>query len=112
MVNALNVSIRHSPADTISLMKWAPSEVFSFVIFYKQRAHAKANEDAGAWTRELIDAALANGGRYYLPYRLHATPAQFEHAYPEVRAFAALKKRVDSRNRLRNLLWDKYLPAA
>ncbi|HEY0680901.1 MAG TPA: FAD-binding oxidoreductase [Steroidobacter sp.] len=36
-VEALNVSIRHSPPDTVSLMKWAPTEVFSFVLYYKQR---------------------------------------------------------------------------
>jgi FAD/FMN-containing dehydrogenase len=62
-----------------------------------------------AWTRELVEAALANGGRYYLPYRLNATNEQFERAYPEARAFATLKARIDPGNRLRNLLWDKYL---
>jgi FAD/FMN-containing dehydrogenase len=108
-VNALNVSIRHSPADTLSLMKWAPVEVFSFVIFYKQRTHQQASEEAAVWTRELVEAALANGGRYYLPYRLNATNRQFERAYPEARAFATLKARVDPGNRLRNQLWDKYL---
>ena len=34
-------------------------------------------------TRELIDAALRCGGRYYLPYRLHATDEQFHAAYPQ-----------------------------
>jgi FAD/FMN-containing dehydrogenase len=111
-VNALNVSIRHSPADTESLMKWAPTEVFAFVIYYKQRNLQQASDAVGVWTRELIDAALANGGRYYLPYRLDATRAQFERAYPEARAFAALKAHVDPSNRFRNLLWDKYLPPA
>lgn len=108
-VNALNVSIRHSPADTLSLMAWAPTEVFSFVLFYKQRNNRQASAAVRAWTRELIDAVLANGGRYFLPYRLDATRAQFERAYPEARAFAALKARVDPGNRMRNLLWDTYL---
>jgi FAD/FMN-containing dehydrogenase len=111
-VNALNVSIRHSPADAESLMKWAPAEVFSFVLYYKQRTHNPASVSVGVWTRELIDAALANGGRYYLPYRLDATRAQFERAYPEARAFVSLKARVDPGTRFRNLLWDRYLPAA
>jgi len=111
-VNALNVSIRHSPADTESLMKWAPAEVFSFVLYYKQRTHNPASVAVGVWTRELIDAALANRGRYYLPYRLDATRAQFERAYPEARAFVSLKARVDPGTRFRNLLWDKYLLAA
>jgi FAD/FMN-containing dehydrogenase len=108
-VNALNVSIRHSPADTLSLMTWAPTEVFSFVLFYKQRTHPQASAAVRAWTRELIDAALANEGRYFLPYRLDATRAQFERAYPEAREFAVLKARIDPGNRLRNLLWNNYL---
>lgn len=108
-VNALNVSIRHSPADTLSLMTWAPVEVFSFVLFYKQRTHRQASAAVRVWTRELIDAALANDGRYFLPYRLDATRAQFERAYPEAREFAILKARIDPGNRLRNLLWDNYL---
>lgn len=108
-VNALNVSIRHSPADTVSLLTWAPTEVFSFVLFYKQRNNRHASAAVRAWTREVIDAVLANGGRYFLPYRRDATRAQFQQAYPEARAFAALKARVDPRNRMRNLLWDSYL---
>ena len=108
-VNALNVSIRHSPADSVSLLRWAPMEVFSFVLYYKQRSTDRAGREAGAWTRELIAAALAAGGRYYLPYRLHATRSQFEQAYPEIGEFMALKARLDPRGKFRNLLWDKYL---
>ena len=110
-VNALNVSIRHSPADTVSLLKWAPQEVFSFVLYHKQRAWSGVDQAAGVWTRQLIDTALALGGRYYLPYRLHATPEQFHRAYPEATAFAAIKREVDPQRRFRNRLWDKYLPA-
>jgi len=111
-VNALNVSIRHSPADTTSLLSWAPTEVFSFVLYYKQRRSESAAREVGVWTRELIDAALANDGRYYLPYRLDASRAQFDRSYPEARAFAALKARVDPTNRFRNRLWTKYLSTA
>ena len=108
-VNALNVSIRHSPEDTVSVMRWAPREVFAFVLYYKQRSNEKASGSARSWTRELIDAALENGGRYYLPYRLDATREQFHRAYPEWSTFAAVKRRVDPENRFRNLLWDAYL---
>jgi len=108
-VNMLNVSIRHSPADTEALLKWAPTEVFAFVLYYKQRSTELASGTAAVWTRELIDAALGFGGRYYLPYRLDATRAQFNQAYPEAAEFVALKRRVDGRNRFRNLLWDSYL---
>jgi FAD/FMN-containing dehydrogenase len=108
-VEALNVSIRHSPADSVALLAWAPAEVFSFVLYYKQRTHAGASAAVAAWTRELIDAALRQGGRYYLPYRLDATREQFAAAYPEAGAFAALKRRIDPKGRFRNLLLEKYL---
>jgi hypothetical protein len=36
------------------------------------------------------------------------TPSSYQ-AYPEAAAFVALKRRVDARNRFRNLLWDSYL---
>ena len=109
-VNALNVSIRHSPQDAVSLLRWAPAEVFSFVLYYKQRSTGSADHGSEGWTRKLIDAALSMGGRYYLPYRLHASASQFRAAYPEVPAFAAIKRQVDPGYRFRNLLWDKYLP--
>ena len=109
-VNALNVSVRHSPADTVSLLAWAPTEVFSFVLYYKQRSTERADRASELWTRKLIDAALSMGGRYYLPYRLHASPSQFHAAYPEAREYAAIKRKVDPDYRFRNHLWDKYLP--
>ena len=107
--NAVNVSVRHSPQDTESLLAWAPTEVFSFVLYYKQRSSERSSRKSAVWIRELIDAALAHGGRYYLPYRLDATRAQFEQAYPEIGQFAALKARIDPLNKFQNLMWHKYL---
>ncbi|WP_295969859.1 FAD-binding oxidoreductase [uncultured Xanthomonas sp.] len=111
-VTALNVSIRHSPADTVALLRWATQPVFSFVLYHKQRSGMAADRASAIWTRQLIDAALAHGGRYYLPYRLHASTRQFAAAYPEAAAFARIKRQVDPEGRFRNHLWDKYLPRA
>ena len=107
--NALNISIRHSPPDGVSLMRWAATPVFSFVLYHKQRSWAAADAATGAWTRRLIDAALDHGGRHYLPYRLHATRAQFERAYPMHAEFLRIKRTLDPGNRFRNRLWDRYL---
>ena len=107
--NVLNISIRHAPPDTLTLMRWAPSEVFCFVLYFKQRNTLAADAITARWTRQLIDLALRFGGRYYLPYRLHASLPQFKQAYPEHREFLALKRSVDPNNRFRNQLWDKYL---
>lgn len=105
----LNISIRHSAADDLSLLPWAKEEVFSFVLFYKQRTHERAQQNVGRWTRELIELALAHDGRYYLPYQLHATKQQFERAYPEVQALRRVKQRWDPQARFSNSLWAKYL---
>ncbi|MDZ4046932.1 MAG: D-arabinono-1,4-lactone oxidase [Pseudoxanthomonas sp.] len=108
--HVINVSIRHAKADTTSLMRWADRDMFCFVLYHKQRSWQDAR--AAGWTRALIDAALDHGGRYYLPYRLHATRKQFDRAYPQAKRFAAIKQQVDPANRFRNLLWDRYLPLA
>jgi hypothetical protein len=112
-VNVINVSVRHALADAGSLMAWARSECFAFVLYYKQRIRPNARERVAVWTRELIDAVLACDGTYYLPYQLHATQEQFRRAYPGADQLFALKRRVDPDDRLRNALWDKYYePAA
>ncbi len=108
--NALNISVRHAPTDHTALMRWANQDVFCFVLYHKQRNWNAAEQNTRRWTRQLIAAALAHGGTYYLPYRLHATLAQFRSAYPQAPHFAAIKRDVDPDNRFRNLLWDRYLP--
>lgn len=108
-VEALNVSIRHSPADRVSLLPWAREDVFSFVLYYKQRTWASAREAVGRWTRELVDTVLRHEGRYYLPYQLHATPAQFDAVYPEASALRRVKARVDPSGKFSNELWRRYL---
>jgi FAD/FMN-containing dehydrogenase len=107
--NLLNVSIRHSPADTRSLLPWAPQEVFSLVLYYKQRTRDSAQASVARWTRAMIDLALRHGGRYYLPYQLHATRDQFQAAYPEAVELRKLKSQVDPWGRFLNELWRKYL---
>ncbi len=107
-VNAVNVSVRHAFADPGSLLAWAPEEMFAFVLYHKQRTRENARARVAVWTRELIDAALACGGRYYLPYQPHATSEQFHFAYPRARELFELKRRLDPDFRWRNVLWDTY----
>ncbi len=108
-VSAVNVSIRHAPADTVSLLKWAREDVFSFVLYYKQRTSAAALEAVGNWTRRLIDLVIAHEGCHYLPYQLQATRAQFEAAYPMHAALRAIKREIDPDGRFSNSLLKKYL---
>lgn len=108
-VAALNVSIRHSPADAGTVLAWARQEVFSLVLYYRQGKDEAARRQVGQWTRQLIDAALAQGGSYYLPYQLHASREQFHQAYPGAGKLLALKRVLDPASRFRNQLWNQYL---
>jgi FAD/FMN-containing dehydrogenase len=106
--HVINISIRHAAQDPGSLLAWARTEVFAFVIYYKQGTNDAARKAVTVWTRELIDSALSVGGTYYLPYQIHATQEQFLRAYPRAREFFALKQRVDPTNKFRNELWNQY----
>lgn len=107
-VNVINVSIRHAFPDEGSYLAWAPEEVFSFVVYYKQRTGEAARIEVGNWTRQMIDQALSVGGSYYLPYQIHANKDQFKKAYKRSGEFFKIKKKYDPTNRFRNKLWDKY----
>jgi FAD/FMN-containing dehydrogenase len=109
-VNMINVSVRHAKKDSLSLLSWAKSEVFCFVLYYKQGTSLSEQQDVGVWTRKLIDAAISENGSYYLPYQLHASTKQFEQCYSRIGDFIQLKKKLDPTNKFRNKFWDKYNP--
>ncbi len=108
-VEALNISIRHSPPDRVSALPWASEEVFCFVLYYKQRTWAAARERVAQWTRELIELALAHEGRYYLPYQSHARADQFERGYAGAEKLRRIKREMDPGGKFSNELWRKYL---
>jgi hypothetical protein len=103
----VNVSIRHSPADQLTLMSWAKENVFSFVVYYKQGVSKDAQSSVAQWTRFMIDLALSLEGTYYLPYQLHATLAQFRKAYPEEEKFRKLRLQIGA-SRFTNTMWSQY----
>ncbi len=107
-VNVLNVSIRHALADKESFLSWAPTEVFSFVVYYKQSTTKQGKAKSRKWTREMIDQIISVNGRYYLPYQIHGTNEQFKKAYPGYTKFFQVKKKHDPTYKFRNKLWDKY----
>ena len=107
-VKVVNVSIRHSHPDPGSCLAWATEEVFALVLYYKQGVAAADCERVAVWTRELIDAAIACGGRYYLPYQPHATVEQFHAAYPHATRLFELKQQIDPNYRFRHCLWEQY----
>jgi FAD/FMN-containing dehydrogenase len=77
-------------------------------MLFNQPRTLAADETMRVFTGEMIDAALECGGRYYLPYRLHATMEQFRRAYPQADAFFAMKRKYDPDGVFRNQFYLKY----
>jgi FAD/FMN-containing dehydrogenase len=107
-VELMNVTIRNVLADEDSLLRYADRDLFALVMLFNQPRTSAADQHMRDMTRELIDAALACGGRYYLPYRLHASPAQFRAAYPQAEAFFELKRQYDPDELFHNGFYAKY----
>ena len=108
-VEFLNVTLRFVDADTDSYLPHSPGPTIAAVMSFTQELTARAEADHARMTRALIDRILEIGGRYYLPYRPHATRDQFTRAYPRATELAALKREIDPTLTLRNNLWDSYM---
>ena len=108
-VDLPNVTVRHVLADDVTVLRYAASEVLGFVMLIAEPRSAVADARLAVATREMIDAVHDHGGRYYLPYRNHASRDQFHRAYPEAIGFAETKRRFDPQLRFQNRFWSRYL---
>ena len=107
--NILNVSIRAVDKEEHAL-SYAPGPAFSVVLYLNQKTDAEGSRKMAALTSALIDLSKAHGGRFFLPYQLHYTPAQLEASYPEIGDFFAAKRRFDPEGRFSNRWYEKYAP--
>lgn len=106
--DVLNVTVRGMKEDRDSLLRYADRDMTALVFLFHRARTAEADAAAAPTTRALIDAALAQGGRYYLPYRPHATKEQFAAAYPQARTFFELKRKYDPDELFQNAFYLAY----
>lgn len=104
----LNVTVRSVEEDPDTFLRYADGPMIAFVILFTQPRTDAGDVRMRSMTREIIDAALALDGRYYLPYRLHATREQFERAYPMAREFFEMKRRYDPEEIFQNQFSLRY----
>ncbi len=107
----MNITLRYVRGDPESVLAYAPEARIACVMLFSQEMTERAEADHARMTRALIDRVLDIGGTYYLPYRPHATAAQFRRAYPRVAEFVAAKREIDPGLVFRNGFWDTYLGA-
>jgi FAD/FMN-containing dehydrogenase len=105
----LNITVRHVLSDPDTFLRYADAEMLTFVMLFSQPRTPDAESRMEALTRDMIDAALLSGGRYYLPYRLHATREQFNRAYPQGKAFFERKRHYDPEEILQNQFSKRYV---
>jgi len=106
--NLLNVTVRDVRRDTRTVLAYAHEDVFGLVMSFVQERTDNGEERMRSMTRELVDASIATGGSFYLPYRLHATKDQLRRAYPAWDSVMQAKDRYDPKHVFRNGLYDAY----
>ncbi|HWC20636.1 MAG TPA: FAD-binding oxidoreductase [Terriglobales bacterium] len=104
----LNVTVRDIQEDPDTFLRYADRHMIAFVMFFSQARTDEGDRKMQEMTRQLINAALSVGGRYYLPYRLHATDDQFRKAYPQSAEFFRLKKQYDPHEIFQNQFYLRY----
>jgi FAD/FMN-containing dehydrogenase len=106
----LNATVREVRRDPDTLLRYADQDMFAVVLFFSMERNVAADQHMTLLTQALIDAALDLGGRYYLPYRLHATTEQFTRAYPQAVNFFQAKRRFDPGELFQNEFYRRYAP--
>lgn len=104
----LNLTVRHVNADTDSFLHYADRDMVALVMLFNHTCDAAGEAGMAKVTQEIVAAALLHEGRYYLPYRLHATPEQFNAAYPQAKKFFELKHKYDPDELFQNEFYLKY----
>jgi len=107
-INILNVTARHIPKDSESMLAYARQDMCAFVLYIKIPKDTCYYPKFTKWTRALVNEALALDGCYYLPYHLLATREQVHRAYPTFKAFIELKKIYDPQELFSNKLYEQY----
>lgn len=107
-INLFHVALRFIKEDTESFLPYAKTNCVGIVLFFEQKMNDIGNSLTQTWTQLLIDAAIKEGGTYYLPIQLHATDEQLRKAYPNFDRFIAFKKYFDPKGLFINHLYKKY----
>lgn len=86
-VDLINASIRFVKQETQpTALPYAPEDRYALVLCFRQNMRPDAIKKTHQWVQQAIDAALARGGTFYMPYQQFATRQQYQQAYPTAAA--------------------------
>jgi FAD/FMN-containing dehydrogenase len=97
-----SVELRRTACEADSFLRWASRDFAEVKLNFSHCEALGIAVRSAQLRRELIDAAIAAGGRFHIASTLDATREQAESCYPQLAAFLAHKRRFDPQERLVN----------
>jgi decaprenylphospho-beta-D-ribofuranose 2-oxidase len=85
-MNVLSSTVRYVSPNATPALAYAPRRAaFAIIQMSNVELSPEGQARAAAVTRQLVDAAIEQGGTYYLTYQLYPTVEQLHRAYPNAR---------------------------
>jgi hypothetical protein len=97
-----SVELRRTMPEEDTFLRWACSEFAEVKLGFGPCETLGGSVRCTQLRRELIDAAIAAGGRFQIASTLEATAEQTQICYPQLKAFLGHKRRFDPQERLTN----------
>ena len=108
-MNVLSSTVRYVTPNATPALAYAPRRAaFAIIQMSNVGLSPDAQARAEAVTRQLVDAALEQGGTYYLTYQLYPTADQLHRAYPNARHAFARKRFYDPDETFTNQFYERY----
>lgn len=107
-VDMPGVGLRRTLQEKDSFLRWARRDYTAVNLALAQPGVLGAAVRMTQLRRELIDAAIAQGGSFVVASTPVATREQVEACYPELKAFLAEKRRLDPAERFTNAWYWHY----
>jgi decaprenylphospho-beta-D-ribofuranose 2-oxidase len=108
-MNVLSSTVRYVSPNPTPALAYAPRrEAFAIIQMSNVGLDSTSQVHAAAVTRQLVDAAIQQGGTYYLTYQLYPTSEQLNRAYPRAREAFERKRFYDPGETFSNQFYDLY----
>ena len=108
-MNVLSSTVRYVTPNATPALAYAPRrEAFAIIQMSNVDLSPAGQVQAAALTQRLVDAAIENGGTYYLTYQLYPTPEQLHRAYPNARHAFERKRFYDPEELFTSQFYQKY----
>jgi hypothetical protein len=108
-MNVLSSTVRYVSPNATPALAYAPRrEAFAIIQMSNVGLDSDGQAHATAVTRQLVDAAIQQGGTYYLTYQLYPTSEQLNGAYPRAQEAFERKRFYDPGEIFSNQFYDLY----